>query len=141
MSRLDTGETQVTTVAATTVGLPILLAERWLRADGPIKVVGRALTPLALLVAPLVGRVLDHDLDVRADLAGVALTRFPPGLAAALDKIRADDPSIPSAPSSTAPLWLLPPFASADDRPIPGVVRHLPTHRPLVERVDFLRER
>lgn len=140
MSRLDTGETQVTTVASSTVGLPILLAERWLRSDGAARILGRVISPLAMLVAPLAGRVVERDLEVRADLSGIALTRFPPGLAAALDKVGTMDSSIPTAPSLTTVLWLLPPFAAADDRPIPGVVRHLPSHRALAERVALLRE-
>jgi hypothetical protein len=130
----------VTTVAAATVGLPILLSERWLRADGALQIAGKALSPIARLVAPLVGRVLEHDLDVRADLSGVALTRFPPGLAAALDTLDASDTSMPSSPMMLAPLHLLPPFASADACPIPAVAGHLPELRSVADRVELLRE-
>ncbi len=140
MSRLDTGEAQVTTVAAGTIGLPILLAERWRRSEGPMRLLGLVMTPLALAVAPLVGKVIEHDLETRADLSGISLTRFPPGLAAALDNLSEADPSIPSSPSPVAALHLLPPYASPDDRPLPGVVRHLPAHRPVSERVELLRE-
>jgi len=140
MSRLDTGEAQVTTVAAATVGLPILLADRWLRADGAIRIAGKVISPIARLVAPLVGRVLEHDLDVRADLSGVALTRFPPGLASALGKLSASDTSMPSSPVMLAPLHLLAPFESAAACPIPAVVAHLPAHRSVSERVELLRE-
>ena len=65
----------------------------------------------ARLLATLVGR--GRELD--ADVAGVRLTRYPPGLAAALEKVRRDG-AVPGPGSpATAHLWISSPL-DADGR-------------------------
>jgi heat shock protein HtpX len=69
--------------------------------------------------------------DGEADLAAVALTRYPPGLASALEKMEAKGTTVASARVALAPLW------AADPRPgSPGGRGRLP----LSERVEALRE-
>nr|QMS47990.1 hypothetical protein WG33_0189 [uncultured bacterium] len=64
-----------------------------------------------------------------ADANGVAITRYPPGLAAAYEKLRADGASVHAGAATTTHLWLVPPTgASAADHP------------PLEERIEALRE-
>jgi hypothetical protein len=49
----------------------------------------------------------------------VRLTRYPPGLIAALEKLRVDEPVLPSGSRATAHLWLESPRdhrESLDDR-------------------------
>lgn len=144
LSRLDTGEAALATVTAGTVGLPITFAERHLTAGR--RLLGQILTPFAHIAAPLAARSLEAEqpaegsLDLRADLAGTALTRFPPGLADALERLSHADSTIPNAPSIIAPLHLLPPFRSDEDSPIPAITRRLPSHLPTEERVELLRE-
>jgi heat shock protein HtpX len=63
--------------------------------------------PLATrLLTTLVGRGRERD----ADLSGVRLTRYPPGLAAALEKVRRDGAGVLSAPRATAHLWISSPL-------------------------------
>lgn len=70
---------------------------------------------LVALVAPgLVPRFLPPEREALADAAGVALTRYPPGLVSALEKL-ADDPSAVRAHRAVAHLWLEPPVAGALD--------------------------
>jgi heat shock protein HtpX len=80
-----------------------------------------------------IGRVIamGADRDVEADQAAVALTRYPPALAAALEKLEAKGTGVPGQPASLAHLWL------ADPRPgaAPGRGR-----LPLPERIEALRE-
>jgi heat shock protein HtpX len=71
------------------------------------------------------------DRDSRADQAAVALTRYPPGLAGALEKIEAKGAVVDNQPSYMAHLWL------ADPRsPAPPDRGRLP----LRERIEALRE-
>lgn len=82
---------------------------------------------------------LDTDLDNRTDQGAVSLTRYPPGLAAALEKIDAKGSAV-STPGWMAHLWL------ADPRPPAGPgagARGAGRDRgrvPLAERVEALRE-
>jgi heat shock protein HtpX len=74
---------------------------------------------------------LDADRDADADQAAVALTRYPPALASALEKLEAKGTEVAGQPTSLAHLWL------ADPRPAatPGRDR-----LPLRERIEALRE-
>lgn len=63
----------------------------------------------ARLLDTLVGRGRERD----ADISGVRLTRYPPGLAAALEKLRRDQASDLSASRATAHLWISSPHDRA----------------------------
>ena len=84
-------------------------------------------------IPPLAARVrhaASRTLAVTADANGVALTRYPPGLAAALEKLRAGGGNVAGVTPATAHLWVEPPSSSAT----PDV------HPPLEERIEALRE-
>jgi heat shock protein HtpX len=80
------------------------------------------------LVAPgLVPRAVGARREAVADVTGVALTRYPPGLISALEKLR-DDPAVLRSPDrAIAHLWIEAPDAAL---PCP----------PLDERIQALRE-
>jgi heat shock protein HtpX len=77
------------------------------------------------------GRAYPADRDVQADQAAVALTRYPPALAAALEKIEAKGAEVPGQSSYMALLWLADPGGGE----APGRGR-----LPLLDRVEALRE-
>jgi heat shock protein HtpX len=77
------------------------------------------------------GTAVPADRDARADQAAVALTRYPPGLAAALEKIEAKGAVVDSQPSYMAHLWLADPRSG-----VPADRGRLP----LRERIEALRE-
>jgi len=56
----------------------------------------------------LLTRGLGEQATVRADLAAVGLTRYPPGLIAALGVMEQHGTAVKGAPPETAPLWLAP---------------------------------
>jgi heat shock protein HtpX len=90
--------------------------------------------PSTVLVATFgLGRTIavPADRDAQADQAAVALTRYPPALASALEKLDTKGAEVPGQPASMAHLWL------ADPRPgaISGRGR-LATR----ERIEALRE-
>lgn len=74
---------------------------------------------------------LPAERDALADQAGVALTRYPPALAAALEKIEAKGAEVPGSPLSMAHLWLADPRAEA---------ARDTARLPLRERIEALRE-
>ena len=65
----------------------------------------------ARLLDTLVGRGRERD----ADISGVRLTRYPPGLAAALEKLRHDQAAGLSASRATAHLWISSPHDGAGE--------------------------
>lgn len=89
LSRIRSGETRAAVTAATLVCRPLGFAG------------GLAETLAARLVDPAAG--------VRADLAGVSLTRYPPGLAAALARLDADGRTVARNPRAYRHLWIDPP--------------------------------
>jgi heat shock protein HtpX len=94
LSHIRSNDTLVTSLGTALVALPLMPA-------GPLA--GR-------LLGSLVGRGRERD----ADIGGVTLTRYPPGLAAALEKLRRDGPSALPASRATAHLWISSPL-DADD--------------------------
>jgi heat shock protein HtpX len=77
-------------------------------------------------VAAWVRRTALGTSAVAVDASGVAITRYPPGLAAALEKLRADGASVRAGSAATAHLWVVPPDPTL--------------HPPLEERIEALRE-
>jgi heat shock protein HtpX len=87
-------------------------------------------TPAVILVGvalrPLLGLVVPSRRETQADVSGVRLTRYPPGLIAALEKLRADGTTVQAGSPATAHLWLEWPGSR--------------THPPLEERISALKE-
>ena len=90
LSHIRSNDTLVTSLGTALVGLPLMPA-------GPLA--GR-------LLATFVGRGRERD----ADIGGVRLTRYPPGLAAALEKVRLDSPAALPVSRATAHLWISSPL-------------------------------
>lgn len=76
------------------------------------------------------------DHDANADQGAVSLTRYPPALAAALEKIERKGASVAGQPAWMAHLWL------ADPRPAPagGAAAAAPGRLALGDRIEALRE-
>lgn len=96
------------------------------------------LGPVALVFpVPPVARLLrvatGAGREELADLTGVTLTRYPPGLIAGLEKLRDGPTAVRRANRATAHLWLASPVAGRDaDR--------FATNPPLEQRIAVLRE-
>ena len=85
-------------------------------------------------VAPgLVTKAVGGPRETLADVSGVSLTRYPPGLISALEKLRDDPAEVRSNDRAIAHLWIEPPVAD----PSPRTERSNP---PLEERIQALRE-
>jgi heat shock protein HtpX len=165
LSHIKNYDILVSTLAVTLVGIVTIVADfalRWLWWGGPRHRNDRnessggagilfAMVGLALLVlSPLIGRLMQAAVSRRrealADVSGVALTRYPPGLISALEKLRDDQTVVHSASKATAHLWIESPIPRNDDEPhhkrgdSSRLNRLFDTHPPLEERIAALRE-
>lgn len=120
------------------IELEAVLAHELAQVEAGETAVGSVLAGFAS-VAPLgladriVARMGDDQRIVRADLAGVRLTRYPPGLVSALTRLASAPTEVPGASRASAHLWLERPFGAATAAT--GV-----THPALEIRIDTLRE-
>jgi len=98
-----------------------------------------------LILSPLIGRAMQAAVSRRretlADVSGVELTRYPPGLISALEKLRDDYTVVGSTSHATAHLWIEQPQALEEgEGRIARINRMFDTHPPLDERIALLRE-
>ncbi len=80
--------------------------------------------PLAPLASAGLGRLLADDRDLLADRAAVALTRYPPGLSAALAVINTGPARVQRVPAQLDHVWLVPPSSlesAGDPADTPGL--------------------
>ncbi|MFA6909323.1 MAG: M48 family metalloprotease [Patescibacteria group bacterium] len=102
-------------------------------AGGIIAIVGIALLILSPIFAELIRLAVSRKREYLADASGALLTRYPEGLARALEKIKVQGARIERASKSTAHLY----FAN----PLAGGATHLfSTHPPIDKRIATLRE-
>ena len=148
----------VSTLAVTLVGAVAILTDLGIRLmwwnggrlsrggdhanrGNPLALLGFAL----LIIAPLVGRAMQAAVSRRretlADVTAVHITRYPPGLIGALEKLRQDSTVTHSASMATAHMWIEQPLSGVNDTGRLGRFHKMfDTHPPLVERIALLRE-
>lgn len=98
-------------------------------------VVGLALAIIAPLIAECIKLAVSRRREYLADASGALLTRYPEGLARALEKIAASAQPMLRANTATAHLFLANPFGNTRKR-----FMHLfSTHPPVEDRVRILR--
>lgn len=106
------------------------------QAQAIFMVVGLVLAILAPLSAMLVQAWISRNREYLADASGAMLTRYPDGLASALEKIAGDPNPLRSANKATAHLFIANPL-----KDIGGAINGLfDTHPPIEQRVERLRE-
>ncbi|HVE93381.1 MAG TPA: M48 family metallopeptidase [Acidimicrobiales bacterium] len=148
----------VSTLAVTLVGVIALMSDWALRfvfwggsrrrndsggggAGAVVALLGFALLLLTPLVAKLMQFAISRRREALADVSGVTLTRYPPGLISALEKLRDDDTVVHSGSRATAHLWIEAPVARIESEgKLAWLGRMFNTHPPLDERIAALRE-
>jgi heat shock protein HtpX len=107
----------------------------------PLAIVGFMLLILAPLVAKAMQAAISRRRETLADVSACQMTRYPPGLISALEKLRDDVTVTHSASTATAHMWIEQPMSGVGDRGrLGGVHRMFDTHPPLEERIALLRE-
>ncbi len=159
LSHIRNYDTLVMTLAVTMVGFTALLSDfafRFLWWGGPrhrddrnthggvgvvVVVLGFVFIAFAPLAARLMQFAVSRQREFLADVSGVEMTRYPPGLISALEKLKADQTVVHSASKATAHLWIESPLAvnEGEGRQV-RLNRLFDTHPPIDQRIDALRE-
>lgn len=109
-----------------------------LRAGGQIQVFIFIVSIIFIILAPILAQLLYLSLSRKreylADASGVRLTRYPEGLASALEKISSSDTELYSANEATAAMFIANPFERENK-----LTSFLSTHPPIQDRVKILR--
>ena len=101
-------------------------------------VAGIVLAILAPIAATLMQLAISRKREFLADASGALLTRYPEGLAQALEKISKDPSPLRKASNTTAHLWFEDPFDKPGKK-ITWLHKLFMTHPPVEERLKALR--
>ena len=165
LSHVKNYDILVSTVAVTAVGAIALLSDLGLRfmwfggrgdrrdsADSGnlgiiLVILAFALLVLAPFIALLMQFAMSRRRELLADASGVQLTRYPPGLISALEKLKNDKAVVHHATRATAQMWIESPLDRGQGEDGEGegkkgswLNRAFDTHPPLEERIRILKE-
>lgn len=102
---------------------------------------GFALLIFAPIIAKAMQATISRKRETLADISACQLTRYPPGLISALEKLRDDVTVTHSASTATAHMWIEQPMSGVGDHGKMGMWNKMfDTHPPLEERIALLRE-
>ncbi len=152
LSHIGNRDILFSTIVVVLVGFVTLLADWFFRAslfggnrrdregngNQYIFIIAIILTILAPIVATLIQMAISRKREFLADASGALLTRYPEGLASALEKISADTEPLEVANKATAHMYIINPLKNnANGRSwFSGMFS---THPPIEERVAALR--
>ena len=153
LSHVQNYDIRFMTLVAVMVGAIVILSDiflrsRWLfggrrsndREGGGqlgviLLIIGVVLAILSPLIAELIKLAISRRREYLADASGSLLTRYPEGLASALEKIALENQPLRMASKATAHLFIANPFGS--DKKFTNLFS---THPPIEERIKKLRE-
>ncbi len=149
LSHIKNYDIRVMTIVIVLVGAISLLAHFFMRgalignrnrdergAPPALIIVGIALTILSPLIAQLIQLAVSRRREYLADASGALLTRYPEGLARALEKIGNENSSLRTANTATAHLYFTNPFGAQTKKSLANLFS---THPPLEQRIQLLR--
>lgn len=146
LSHIKNYDIRLMCVVAVLVGGVALLADFSLRGmffgggrkGNPVfLLIGIVLAALSPIIATLIQLSLSRKREFLADASGVLLTRYPEGLASALEKIASYDKPVSSATNATAHLFIENPFKLKSSKHLFSSLFN--THPPIEERIRILR--
>lgn len=148
LSHIGNRDMLLSTAAVVLVGFVTLLADIFLRTSGfsrgrdrkmppVIMLVGLVLIILSPIIASLLRLAISRKREFLADASGVLLTRFPEGLASALEKIARTSAPMRRANHATAHLYISDPFGLHEKQST--LTRLFMTHPPIEKRIAVLR--
>lgn len=156
LSHIGNYDIRLMTLVVVLVGILTLLADFFLRMSfsgrrrssnseggGQIQAVamiaGVVLALLSPLIASLIQLAISRKREYLADASGALLTRYPEGLASALQKISADTEPLEAANKATAHLYIANPLKN-NKSGVGFFAGLFNTHPPVAERIRRLRE-
>lgn len=148
LSHIKNYDILLQTLVVVLVGVISIMADIFLRSGrfvrggrrsggaGAIVLIGVILSLFAPLIANLIKLAVSRKREFLADASGALSTRYPEGLAKALEKIGADSTPLTRVAEATAHLYFTSPFGGQ-----PNLLGRLfATHPPIAERVATLRK-
>ena len=148
LSHIKNFDIRLAGVVAVLVGFVAILSDLFIRAtffrdsddnkgNAIFLVIAIILAILSPIAAILIQTAVSRKREYLADASGVLLTRYPEGLASALEKLKNDHTPPRSASNATAHLFIENPF---DNKKVKNLFTGLfNTHPPLEERIKILR--
>lgn len=151
LSHVQNYDIRFMTIVAVLVGSIVLLSDIFLRSrwffgghrdndnrgggqlGAILMIVGIVLAILSPIIAELIKLAISRKREYLADASGSLLTRYPEGLAKALEKIAAENQPMQRASKATAHLFLANPFAGK------SLSKLFATHPPIEDRIAKLR--
>ncbi|HSW48188.1 MAG TPA: M48 family metalloprotease [Candidatus Saccharimonadales bacterium] len=154
LSHVKNYDTRLMAVTAVLVGFIALLADVFLRnlfwggmsrnndednrGQVVFLIIGIILAIISPIIASLIQLAISRKREFLADASGALLTRYPEGLASALEKISKDQRPLHTASNATAHLFIVNPFKKGSvQNALSGLFS---THPPIEERIKILRE-
>jgi len=156
LSHIGNRDILIQTIIVVLVGLVAVVSDLFLRArflgmagrrdddrDGGqlgaiIMIVGLIFIILSPIIAQLMQLAISRKREYLADASGALLTRYPEGLARALEKIASDQTPMRYTSNATAHLYISNPFKGKQQNS--WLVKLFSTHPPIEERIKILRE-
>lgn len=153
LSHIKNFDTRLMSIVVVLVGMIALLADFFMRSlwysggrrdredrsssQGIFLVIGIVFAVLSPIIATLIQLAVSRKREFLADASGALLTRYPEGLASALEKISKDKEPLEAANNATAHLYIVNPFKGKDiSNWFAGLFN---THPPIEERIKILR--
>ena len=149
LSHIKNYDTRLMAVVTILVGFIALFADFFMRSmwfgnrdndrggNGIFLIVGIILAVLSPIAATLIQLAVSRKREFLADASGALLTRYPDGLASALEKLAADNQPVRTASNATAHLFIENPFNKKDTGA--WFASLFNTHPPMEERIRVLR--
>jgi heat shock protein HtpX len=154
LSHVGNRDILISTIIVVLVGFVSILSHMFLRfggfgrrrdsSDGRVgailMIVGIIFAILSPLIATIIRLAISRKRESLADASGVLLTRYPMGLASALEKIEHYGKRMQYANPATAHLFIASPFGpDNEDKSASFFERLFMTHPPMEERIKVLR--
>jgi len=146
LSHIKNFDIRLMAVVAVIVGSIAFLADVYLRSmwakgnrkgSGVLLLAGLVLSLLSPIIATVMQLAISRKREFLADASGALLTRYPDGLASALEKIAADKKPLDKANNATAHLYISNPFKNKAGTHL--FTSLFNTHPPIEERIRILR--
>ncbi len=151
LSHVKNYDTRLMSIVIILVGMVSILADIFLRSlwfrnddndsrgnSGAVfMLIGVVLAIISPLIAMLIQLAVSRKREFLADASGALLTRYPQGLASALEKISQNKRPSPTANNATSSLYIVNPFTGKEAQNwFSGLFN---THPPVEERIKILR--
>jgi heat shock protein HtpX len=158
LSHIRNYDVLVMTLAVTMVGIIVLISDFFLRImfwtggrggrdnenNNPLGIVFAILGFVLLIFAPIIATLMQFAVSRKreylADASGVQLTRYPPGLISALEKLKDDHTSTHFASKATAHLWIEEPLDKESNKGQNKWNHLFDTHPPIDDRIHALEQ-